>query len=213
MDSRLVHSSQFIVHSKTKTVNRELITRNQKGFTLIELIVGFSIVGITSVLIASIYIAHSRLFSNQSALIDVASQNRQGLDEMTNQIRESLSIADTCGLCTPDTISSTILILQLWPIDSSNEPFEPSPDYDFIIYKRGSTDTSKLIKKIIPGAGSFRTSSERIIATDISDLQFSYDNPDPTQASEVTASLTTTATSDTKTFTNTQATKAVLRNK
>ena len=132
---------------------------------------------------------------------------------MTNQIREAQTILQGCPPCQPpETISTSVLILQIWPIDSTAEPFQPTwPNLgDVIIYKKNS---DKLIKKIIPGAGSFRGASEKIIATDISDLQFSYDNPDYTLASEVSITLTTSANSGGKTITSTQTSKAVLRNK
>jgi|SRR3990167_448278 len=213
MDSKLVYSSPFIVHSKTKTVNREPITVNQNGLALIELLIAFSIIGLVSILIAAVYFAHSRLFSTQNTLVDVSSQNKLALDEMTNQIRESQEVVSTCALCAGDTTSNSLVVLQIWPIDSSGEPFEPTgSDYDFIVYKR-DTDNTKLIKKIIPGAGSQRKASQKIIATNISDLQFTYDNPDPTLASEVTINLTTSAISGGKTITSSQTTMAVLRNK
>src|SRR3990167_4893772 len=126
----------------------------QRGLSLIELLIAFSIIGLVSILVASVYFAHSRLFSTQNTSIDVASQNRLALDEMTNQIRESQAVVATCTLCPPDSTSDTVVILQIWPIDSSGELFQPAgSDYDFIIYKKDSSDNT-LVKKIIPGAGS-----------------------------------------------------------
>src|SRR3990167_8578123 len=46
----LVHSLQFIVHRILRTVNRQLLTINRKarGFTMIELLVAITIIGIIS---------------------------------------------------------------------------------------------------------------------------------------------------------------------
>src|SRR3990170_8128022 len=46
----LVYSSQFIVHRILRTVNRQLLTINRKarGFTMIELLVAITIIGIIS---------------------------------------------------------------------------------------------------------------------------------------------------------------------
>src|SRR3990170_6989025 len=46
----LVYSSQFIVYRILKTVNRQLLTINRKarGFTMIELLVAITIIGIIS---------------------------------------------------------------------------------------------------------------------------------------------------------------------
>jgi len=185
---------------------------NLHGFTIIELITGLAIIGLVSILVASVYIAHFRLFSNQNTAIDVASQNKLALDEIVNQIRQSQSVVTTCADCAGDTTSATVLVLQLWPQDASDEPLD-NGNYDYIVYKRDATDNTKLVRKIVADASSSRTSGTKIIATTISDLQFTYDNANPTQAGEVTTSVTTTATSQGKTQTTTQKAKAVLRNK
>ena len=202
------------------TTNYQLLSTNWRqrrpGLTLIELLIAFSIIGLVSILVAAVYFAHSRLFSTQNTSIDVASQNRLALDEMVNQIREGQAVVATCALCPPDSTSdNTVVILQIWPIDSSGEPFEPTgSDYDFIIYKRDASDNTKLVKKIIPGAGSFRQAIEKIIATDISDLTFNYDDDaNPSSTSQVMINLTTSANSGGKTITSSQTSKAVLRNK
>jgi len=214
MDSKLADSSQFIVHSKTKTVNREPSTVNRPGLSLIELITGIAIFGLVILLAASVYFAHFRIFSNQNTSIEVASQNKLALDEMTNQIREGESVVNICPNCGTDTTGDHVLILRLWPLNASQEPFDPGgSNYDYIIYKQSATDNTKLIKKIIVDPSSSRSSSEKILATDISSLQFSYDNADPAQASEITISLTTSGNSGSKTLTTTQTSKAVLRNK
>ncbi|KKT45960.1 MAG: hypothetical protein UW37_C0036G0005 [Candidatus Gottesmanbacteria bacterium GW2011_GWA2_44_17] len=108
------------------TTNYQLLSTNWRqrrpGLTLIELLIAFSIIGLVSILVAAVYFAHSRLFSTQNTSIDVASQNRLALDEMVNQIREGQAVVATCALCPPDSTSdNTVVILQIWPIDSSGE--------------------------------------------------------------------------------------------
>lgn len=184
------------------------------GFTLVELLVGFGLVGLVSFLVAGVYFAQFRLFSNQNTSIDVASQNKIALDDMTSQIREAAAIAASC--CSTETTSSTSLILRLWPLNASPEPYQPTPtSYDYIIYKQNPSDNTRLIKKTVPDPQSTRTSQTQVIAASLSPtgLTFSYDNADPTLAQEVTITITTTATSGSKTHTTTQTGKAVLRNK
>ena len=57
------------------------------GFTIVELLTSISIIGLVSLLVASIYFAHFRLFSNQNTAIDVASENKLALDEITKSSR------------------------------------------------------------------------------------------------------------------------------
>ena len=201
-----------------KKPNYPLPTTNNQlapGVTLVELIAGLGIIGVIIVMLASLYFAHTRLFSNQNTSIEVASQNRLAVDEITNQIRESEAVVSSCTACSPDSTSQTTLILQLWPLDTNGDPTEPTTGSDYIIYKKGDNDNTKLIKKIVADTSSSRQSSEKIIATNISSLTFTYepDNNDPPTATAVTVSITTTGKSGAKTLTTTQSVKAVLRNK
>src|SRR4030042_5309575 len=142
MVSKLVNSSKLIVHRIKKSVNREPTTVNKNGFTLVELITSMAILGIASIMIASIYFAHARLFSNQNTSIDLSTESRLALDEMTNQIRESQSVVSSCPLCGGDTTSPTALVLQLWSLDVNDEPIDSA--FNYIVYKRGTADNAKL---------------------------------------------------------------------
>ncbi|MDO8487086.1 MAG: prepilin-type N-terminal cleavage/methylation domain-containing protein [Candidatus Curtissbacteria bacterium] len=190
------------------------IYRKSAGFTLVELITGLAIGGFVLVIVASIYLAHFRLFSNQNTAIDAATQNKLALDEITNQIRQSQAIVSTCASCGGDTTGTNILILQLWPLDTGGDPQDPmGTNYDYIEYRRDPSVPTKLIRKIYPYASSTRKSGTRIVATNVSNLTFSYDNADPTLALEVTTGVTTAAIANGKTQTTVQSAKAILRNK
>ena len=182
------------------------------GLTLIELLVGFAVAGFIILLVASLYMAHSRLFNNQNAAIEVAVQNKIALEEITNQVRESQGVTASC--CNPpgETTGANVLVLQIWPLDASGNPFDPGTNYDYIVYKVDPADNTVLIKKIVPNAGSTRQASEKKIATKIATLNFTYDNAPP-QTSEVTISLTTSDIYLSRTHTITNSSKAVLRNK
>jgi len=198
-----------------KSTNYNLRTTNLlSGLSLVELLVGFAVLGLMALLVISIYFADFRLFSNQNTAIDVASQNKLALDEVTNQVRQSQSVVTTCTNCSGDTTGSQVLVLQLWTLNVSGEPADPiTNNYDYIVYKRDASDNTKFIRKIVADGTSSRTSAEKLIATNISDLIFSYNNVDVTMATEVTVNLTTSAASLNKTHTTTQSAKALLRNK
>lgn len=226
--SKLVHGSWF--PSKTrlasdgtvhkKTVNHQLSTISwsllRPGLTIVELITGIAIIGFVSFLVAAVYFAQFKLFSNQNTAIDVASENKLATDEMVNQIRESETVVNTCAACGSDVTGPSKLILRLWPLNSNGDPTDPSSsNYDYIIYKPDPSDNTKLIKQtfadtVLP---STRSSGSKIIATKLSSLQFAYDNIDPTLAAEITITITNTQNSSSKTHTYTQSVKAVLRNK
>jgi len=182
----------------------------QNGLTLVELIVGFSIIGIISVLIASPYFSFFRLFLNQFTAIDVASENRLALNEITNQSRQSESVSVLTIPCGGDPSGSNKLCLQLWPLDQNGKPFRSS-DKDYIIYKRDPQNNTKIIKITRAATSSSRKSSTKTVGTDITNLQFAY-NPN-NQNILITVTVTTSRVYDNKTQTTTQSADAFLRNK
>ena len=187
---------------------------SKPGFSIIELVTGFAIIGLVSILVATLYFANFRLFTNQNTQIEVSSQNKTALGEMINQIRESESVVSTCSACAGDTTSPTVLVLRLWPLDASGEPFDPGTTaYDYVVYGSDTTDNTKLTKKTLPDAGSTRAGQTKTISSNVSNLQFSYDNTDPSLVMEVTIDLENSQTVNGKTQTSTQSSKAILRNK
>ncbi|OGD86645.1 hypothetical protein A2870_00235 [Candidatus Curtissbacteria bacterium RIFCSPHIGHO2_01_FULL_41_11] len=186
----------------------------KKGFTLVELIIGFGLIGLVSVLVASLYFTNFRLFSNQSTSIDINSQNKIAVDEIVNEARQSQGVAESCCLPT-ETTTSTVLVLQLWPLDANGDPFDPSGNYDYIIYKADPDDSTRIQKKVVADASSTRPASTQILATALAPdgLQFTYDNGTPSLAAKVTVSVSTTGTAAGKTQTVTQTGSATLRNK
>lgn len=198
----------LIFGSKRKNVSY------QKGVTLVEFLIGFAFAGLIGILVAALYFAHFKLFSGQNTAIEVDTQNKLALNEIVNQVREGQQIVTTCGGCGGDTTSDTILILQLWPLDVNGEPFEPSTtEYDYIIYKQEPTNYTKLMKRTVADVGSSRISSYKLIVSNISNIEFTYNDADVTQANEVVVEITTTGSDFQKSYTITQSAKAVLRNK
>ena len=212
MDSKTVHSSQFTVHRKRVACYLLRVTYHP-GVSLVELLIGMSIVGFIGVMIAALYFSHFKLFSSQNTRIEVASANKIALEEITNQIRESQGVAAAC--CSPvETTSTEVLVLQIWPLNASGDPTEPNPSpapqYDYIIYKKVA-DTLK--KKIVPAVESTRQASDKIIASKISAIDFTYDNADFAQAAQVTINLTTQDTVNNITQTDSKTSTAVIRNR
>lgn len=189
-------------------------TTRPRGISLVELLMGAGLASFLIIVFISLYLGHFKIFSNQNMSMDVASQIKLGLDEIANEIRESQTVVTTCANCGSDQTSATILILRLWPLDTSSEPFEPTTsDYDYIIYKLDPIDNTEFMKRVLPDPTSSRKADNRIIATNIAGLQFTYNNADPVQATEVTVSITGTKTAFGRTYTQTHEKQVLLRNK
>lgn len=195
------------------------------GLTLVELLIGMAILAFVSLMVASVYLAHFRLFSNQSTSIDVASQNRIALDEIINQIREGNGVSSTAsvtgcgGAKTSGTSPSPTVVVKLWPLDpTTGDPFDPGNAadsyYDFILYcKDASNNLHKVIKKTTTGT-SKRTDLDKILATGATTLQFTYDLAPPATTQVVVQLAIEAKNYDKKqTYTTDQTGKAILRNK
>jgi prepilin-type N-terminal cleavage/methylation domain-containing protein len=185
-----------------------------KAFSLVELLIAIAMLAVISLILGYVFVSHFKLFNNVKSLVEVSSSNKLVLDELISQIRESGAIASTCSGCGSFTTGSTTLILQLWPLDSNNIPFEPTTNnYDYIIYYRDAVTNTNLIKKIIPDSSSNRNASAKIMASDISNLTFTYNNVDPTLANQITVNVQNSIKITGRTQTTSQQIKAVLRNK
>ena len=213
---------------KKKTKNLAPVLLNAKrGLSLVEVLIGMAILAFISLMVGSVYLAHFRLFSNQSTSIDVASQNRIALDEIINQIREGNGVSQTAsvngcgGAKTSGTSPSPTVVVKLWPLDTTTgDPFDPGSsapdtDYDYVLYCVDSNNSfHKVIQKQTTGTASKRTDLDKILATGAKTLQFTYDlaPPDTTQ---VVVQLAIEAKNYDKKqiFSTDQTGKAVLRNK
>ena len=213
MASRVVIGSKLTVHRNAKFVNRKLNTNNRhlrRGISLPEYLIAFSIIGVISVMVAAIYFAQFRLFSNQNTAIDVSTQARLAVDEITNQLRQAESVVAGCPPCGSDTTDDALLILRAWPIDATGEPMDPAgANYDYIEFK---VSGNKLIRITYPDAISSRASGTHIISTYVTSLVFTYDPPQA-DAAVVTAVVTTSLAAGNKTHTATETGKGTLRNK
>ncbi len=199
----------------------------KSGLSLAELLIGMAILAFVSLMVASVYLTHFRLFSNQSTDINVASQNRVALDEIIHQIQEGNGVSSTASITgcggpkTSGTSPSPTVVVKLWPLDpTTGDPFDPgssAPDtaYDYVLYCTDSNNNlHKVIQKQTTGTASKRTNSDKILATGATTLQFTY-NLAPPDTTQVVVQLAISAQNYDKrqTYSTDQTAKAVLRNK
>jgi len=220
-------SGRQLSHHPTDPPSR---LRLAQGITLVELLIGMAILAFISLMVGAVYVAHFRLFSNQSTNIDVASQNRIALDEMVNQIREGNTISSitVSGNSCSGSSGATTIVVRLWPLDTNTgDPYDPgtsAPDsaYDYVLYcKDSGNNLQKVVRKTTSGT-SKRTNLDKILATNASQLTFTYyDNSNPpvvvtpATAAQVQVQLKISQKNYDKKFDiyTDQTGKAVLRNK
>lgn len=186
----------------------------KNAFSLIELLIALSLLSVVALIIGYVFVSHFKLFNNVKSLVEVSSSNKLVLDELITQIREGEAIVSTCSGCGSYTTGSGTLILQLWPLDVNNVPFEPtSSNFDYVIYSQDPAKNTNLLKITVPDATSSRTASTKIMASDISNLNFTYNNSDPTLANQITVNVQNSIQITGRVQTTSQQIKAVLRNR
>ena len=154
--------------------------RRHGGVTLLEILLTLGIGGIVWVFISSVFLSNFRIFSEQKTATYIAGQNRLALDEITNQVRQAQAVSGSCSvsICGGDTTSSpSVLILALWSLDASGNPYAPNPvtdpNPDYVVYKLDPTNTKNLIRETKRGQTntspltSTRAESKKILATNI----------------------------------------------
>lgn len=167
-----------------ETTNYQIPTTRYQlkpGLSLIEFLTGFAIIGVIAIMIGSVWLAHSKIYSTQSATIDAQSASTIAIDEIANQIRESNGVVYSCLIqnpCESDT-SGITLVLQVWPLNASGVPFDPgSNDPDYIVYRLNDPPNDKnFVKSVYANnrTGSTRKElNKKILASNVDSINFTY---------------------------------------
>ena len=194
--------------------------RSHPGISTLEILIVLVLLAITSLFVYALFSAQIRLFLTQVLRIDVSSQNKIALTDITNQTRQAESISLDCpkpplGPCDPQENTATginSVVYRLPGLDSSGAPTDSF--FDYLVYKQVGTN---LVRIIYPSTSpaSTRPATNDIIATDLAPtggISFAYNNADPAQANQVTATVTTIKTESGKTQSITQSANATIRN-
>jgi len=189
----------------------------QKGITLVEVLVTVTIASSMILAMLSIYVAGQRYFMNGSARSDVLRDNRQVLNFVSRDVKEAIQVMPTWDV---HTTSTDCLILQVPSIDSSGLIIDIDSQFDYIVYRLNSEYPNRLERIIDANDGvSNREDSSRTIATIVSSFQLSSGGVDLSavsnfdQVSSVEVTLITTKNLLGRTFQETLRTGVKLRNK
>lgn len=164
------------------------MTSKKDGFSLTELILAAALFALISLLAGGVYIGQTRLFKTQNTEVELNQDARLILDEITNQVRQSQAVSQTCPGCS-ETSGPNVLILKIPSIDQSGALIANT--FDYILYKKDASDPKKLIKKTIPDSLSSRPAAEKILSTVVAEINFTYDNADFTLVKSVSIDVRT----------------------
>ncbi len=159
--------------------------KNDKGFTLIEMMVVIFLGGLLLVVILSIYVWHNSVYNYQQALVKTSEAGRRSLTSMQTYVSQAYRVLAT------STVNSTLyssdsqtLVLQLPSVDNAGSVV-PSK-WDVAVFYSAS---GKLFVAVSPDAGSFRPRILKQISDSLNSLVFTYDNADFNLVKKITVAL------------------------
>ena len=162
----------------------------RRGFTLVETMVSAGLLMLIMGGIVSLFVMGRQNFTAGVASISVHGDARLAMDRMTRDIRLA------CSATISGTSGSNTVTLAVPSLDSSGNVSDPDTDGiyndDTIVYRRSSSDATKLEQVVTPGSGSYRLAENRTIANNIDYLYFNIDVANPKEvALEVRTRKTT----------------------
>ncbi len=156
-----------------------------RGFTLIETVF---VVGLTALLllaIHSLYFSFTRLASEESAEYDARSDASGVIRSVSNIVIPANRILASHSFTTGSySTGAETLVVRMPSVDATGAIIAGVFDYA-VIYQ----EDSSAHMRVEAGAGSVRQTREQIIGTSLTDLSFSYNATDVTQATSVTVSV------------------------
>lgn len=161
---------------------------NQKGVTLVEVLVTISITAIVSTLLVGIFTQNNRLFSNQQAKISHGISSNEVINKIDDAIRGAATIETSYPAQNPTyTSGSSVLVLKLPSVDANGSVISNS--YDYLVFTKDQSIPTILRQILYPSAQSSRHAENQVLTNDLKSIAFSYLNDSKTIVSPPSATL------------------------
>ncbi|MFC1663389.1 type II secretion system protein J [Patescibacteria group bacterium] len=162
------------------------LKKNQRGFTLQEVMVMVFVIGLLSVLVSSVFVASNRVFRIVQASVDLQTDISRIQTLLQRDIRGAAAVSQYPEASPTYTSDDDTLVLRMASIETDGS-IVPST-YDYIIYTISGPGPYTLTREqVANGAG--RNDSTQVLSKVLIDLTFMYDDTPITDATEVIADL------------------------
>lgn len=187
--------------------------RNRPGFTLFELLITISIMGIVVIVVSSLFISTNQFNRDEQLRIDVGEDASRVLGPLDRVLREGMQImasADIGG--TTYTTGTSTVVFSLPSIDETGATITGTSD-TAVITLDASIATNPGIRLLIsPAANTYRPSQNSITVDHVKDFYLRYTTDTPTASTTVSAMVQVTKTVRGRAFTRTNILYVVLHN-
>lgn len=158
--------------------------REQRGFTLAEVLVVIGLIGILSVFAVGIFFSNNQFYLTQSGEINSIISTRLVSDRINEYGRAATAVigSHVFGPTTYTTGLETV-IFRIPAINGSGGIISGTDDY--VVVSKDLSNSSRLILVLEPNAASVRKSRDILLTDKLNSVSFTYDDADPTLAKNV----------------------------
>jgi prepilin-type N-terminal cleavage/methylation domain-containing protein len=160
---------------------------SQRGFTLIEMIIVIGIMSVVMVVLSQMFLGTERTYRTQNAELNVNFAARSTLDDIDAYVRQATK---ALGTYTTYTAGPSVLILEIPSVNSSNQLVPGT--YDKVVFTFSANRVERIV---IADAASTRLSNTKLLADNVTDLTFTYNNADFAQVTKVQTDISVIETS------------------
>lgn len=183
--------------------------KSAQGMTLLELLIGLAIFAILILFLGNFFVSYYDSFNSLQASNSVSESTGVFMSALSDAVRQAdMIVASKTISGTTYTSGATTIVLELPAIDESSNVI--SGTYDYMVFY---LDGDRIRWLVSVDASSSRTSGSQMIASDISSLVFTYNNPTIASATKVDIAVTAQKQVKGKTFQSTLTQQVYLRNK
>ena len=161
-------------------------SKNQKGFTIIEIVIVIFLFGILLMGLLSIFEWQQKVYTVEMAEVGVTSSARSTLGAMNSVIAQGIEIVSSRTIDSVlYTTGGSTVVVRLPVITSSDEVL---PDqYDYAVFHR---DGENLFQIIEAHASSTRETGSKLLSDNVHNFSLSYNGGDIASSNRITATIT-----------------------
>ncbi|MDQ3018889.1 MAG: prepilin-type N-terminal cleavage/methylation domain-containing protein [bacterium] len=166
------------------------LNAKQQGFTLIEVVIVTFLFSILLLGLMSLYDWHQKVYMLEQAEVQATGSVRSAMNNMSRYIAQGREIdsSRTINGTTYNTSSSSIIV-EIPSLSASGDVVNGG--FDYVVYYLSGTNLYQVIET---GSGSVRIGGTKQLSSAMESLTFTYNNADPTIASQVIIDMQARAT-------------------
>ncbi len=144
-----------------------------RGLTLMEIMIVLGLAGIVGVLLIQILVQNSGLLYKESAISYHTLSLNDSVSEIEKNIRIAANVASGYPVVSPTYVtSSQTLVLKALAFDDSGNLL--SNNFDYIVITKDASNQKILREMVFPATGSAKGSSNQVLVTELSSINFKY---------------------------------------